>query len=295
MTIPDTIFDTINDNWGSGGYAGAAPAIDTTETQTSSDKVTANVIEVRAQTLRERGEQKNDVFVNRHYTLDVYISTKTSAAQLTLLYDEVEYLLRNTAMTGIQLEHIDKDWSASEWEQGRHSVVLRVAVVALLSDGAVTSAAGVTASMQALLMYGSANAAWVPTHPSDNVSTKQINDWDVENVGASDFASWFVIPLACAKGSLKLYIAQVAIWISDADADDYIDYIDIWGVDFSTPAITQVVQDATNRDSTGVVTWDPTDRDMSAYRMALIKVGTVVTTAAELNFSFPVVKCYYDT
>lgn len=206
MTIPDTIYDTINDNWGAGGYAGVAPAIDTTETQTSSDKVTANVIEVRAHTLRERGEQKNDVFVNRHYTIDVYISTKTSAAQLTLLYDEVEYLLRNTAMTGIQIEHIDKDWSASEWEEGLHATIMRVAVVALLSDGAVTSAAGVTASMQALLMYGSANAAYLPCifgHESAAIFT--IFSGMLSNSGGTDGYALWTFPHPLVKGTLKFY------------------------------------------------------------------------------------------
>ena len=85
MTIADTIFDTINDNWGNGGYAGTTPAIDTTETQTDSDVVTTDVVEVRHYSLRERGEQLNDKYVNRHYTIDVYISSKTDNATLRML------------------------------------------------------------------------------------------------------------------------------------------------------------------------------------------------------------------
>ena len=47
MTVADTIYDTINDNWGNGGYGGTTPAITTSETAKQPDGVTADVIEVR--------------------------------------------------------------------------------------------------------------------------------------------------------------------------------------------------------------------------------------------------------
>jgi len=97
---------------------------------------------VRHYTLREDAKVVNDTYVNRYYTIDVYVSSKTSNAQLKLLYDEVEYLLRNTTMTDLQLVKITKDWSGMLWEFGKHSIILRVELVSLMSDGAITPATG---------------------------------------------------------------------------------------------------------------------------------------------------------
>ena len=162
MTVADTVYDTINDNWGGGGYGGATPEIDVTETQHTTDTVTGDLIEVRHYTLREAPRPVNDTYTNRYYTIDVYVQSKTTNAQLKLLVDEAEYLLRNTAMTDLSLLNITKDWNVMRWRQGVHACVLRVELVSWMSSGAITPAAGTTANMQSLLMYTSANAAWVP-------------------------------------------------------------------------------------------------------------------------------------
>ena len=39
MTVADTIFDTINDNWGGGGYGGDTPTITTSETARQEDVI----------------------------------------------------------------------------------------------------------------------------------------------------------------------------------------------------------------------------------------------------------------
>ena len=298
MTIADTIFDTINDNWGNGGYAGTTPAIDTTETQTDSDVVTTDVVEVRHYSLRERGEQLNDKYVNRHYTIDVYISSKTDNAQLKLVYDEVEYLLRNTTMTGLQLEKIDKDWSVAMWEQGRHSVILRVYVVALLSDGAVTSAAGVTASMQALLMYTSANAAWQPcTLEGWNPTAKGVvsNIGEVENVDNTAIFITYRCPLVPLKGTLKLYIAATKIHVNNANATNYITNTYLEGL-ATTIGKTTIDTDATDKNSAGAKTDTfASAYDCSSYAVIQIRLQTVNADALALSINSVEVQCYYDT
>jgi hypothetical protein len=297
MTIADTIYDTINDNWGSGGYAGDTPAIDTTETQRARDYTTADVVEVRHYTLREQGQQLNDKYVNRRYSLDVYISSKTSSAQLKLLYDEVEYLLRNTAMTGVQLESIDKDWTFTEYEQGRHAIVLRVRVVTFASDGAVTSAAGTTASMQALLMYGSANAAYVPcvfevegTAVIGKVGYSSGTAM-LANVDGSDMVLRYVLALPTNKGSLKLYTTGFRISIYDADADDYVTSVKMYGMDHDT--VTSLLEDATDRTAQGVYTSTVAAADCSSYKQIVVLVGCFNTNAADLDIACVEVNCYY--
>ena len=295
MTIADTIFDTINDNWGNGGYAGTTPAIDTTETQTDSDVVTTDVVEVRHYSLRERGEQVNDKYVNRHYTIDVYISSKTDNAQLKLLYDEVEYLLRNTTMTGLQLEKIDKDWSVAMWEQGRHSVILRVYVVALLSDGAVTSAAGVTDSMQALLMYTSANAAWVPCifDIEQQVSTYIGTGYTITNTGATDAWIQFRLPIPTAKGALKLYISGIKVGLLDADAGDYIDSITLLGVVYNTG--TALNSNTTDYTAPAAIENTFAAVDCSSYDTIILRVTAVLTNTGDYDITYCNLRCYYDT
>ena len=147
MTVAGTVFDTIVDNWGNGGYAGDLPSIDTTETQTSSDVGSDDVIEVRHHTQRETPDQFNDSFTDRFHFIDVYVSSKTSAAQLKLLFDEVEYLLRNTTMTDLKFVNVVKDYTVMMWEQGRHSVVLKFELVTQMSDGAISPAAGAAATI----------------------------------------------------------------------------------------------------------------------------------------------------
>ena len=78
MTVASTIYDTINDNWGNGGYGGVTPEIDNTETQTQTDMGATDVVEVRHYSLREPARQFNDKYTNRFYTIDVYISSKTT-------------------------------------------------------------------------------------------------------------------------------------------------------------------------------------------------------------------------
>jgi len=294
MTEADTIYDTINDNWGSGGYGGAAPAITTTETpQQMTNLTAADVIEVRHKTLRERPKPVNDKYTNRYYFIDIFISSKTSNAQLKLIYDEVEYLLRNTTMTGIQLVNITKDWNVSPPKLAKTAVLLEVEFVALMSDGAVTSAAGATASMQALLMYGAANAAWVPCSYEGCyfASYAEIaGAGQVLNTGATDMTLFFLLPLPTVKGSLKLYISGTKFGLEDADADDYVNNVKIWGI---TDSATILDTDATNYDSAGVKTDTFTAVDCSSYDHIKIEVECVNTNASDLDVHNIKLRCYY--
>ena len=142
MTVADTIHDTIADNWGNGGYAGAAPTITTSETARQPDHIHNDVIEVRHYTLDEDHKQVNNKYADKFYTLVVRVTSKTSAAQLKLIADEAEWLLRNTTMTGVQIHKIRKDYSATDRERIVHGLDMYVTVVDYLADGATVPAAG---------------------------------------------------------------------------------------------------------------------------------------------------------
>lgn len=142
MTISSTIYDTINNNWGNGGYAGTAPAIINSE----SEKVRhegynkTDIVEVRHFTRRLDPRPVNDTYTDKYYTVTVRISSKTSAAQLKLIYDEVEYLLRNETMTSLQLVNIRDDYVPTDSSRGFHAVDMRVEVVTLMASGKVSPA-----------------------------------------------------------------------------------------------------------------------------------------------------------
>jgi hypothetical protein len=143
MTIADTVFDTINDNWGNGGYGGDAPTIvDPAAGTWTDDVVNTDVIEVRQLPDNEYPRKVNDRFVDRFYTIVVRVKSATSAAQLELLLDEVEYLLRNTTMTGVQLDELRKRYPYWRTDDGVFSCDMHVTLVALLASGAITPSTG---------------------------------------------------------------------------------------------------------------------------------------------------------
>lgn len=300
MTIADTVFDVINDNWGSGGYAGATPKIETTETQRSNNVVSTDVIQVRHYTLRDEPQGVNDKYEDHFYSIDVSVSSKTSPAQLELLVNEVDYLLKNTTMTGIQIDakrRIIKDYSEMRWQQAVHSVVLRVHLVALLSDSAVTSAAGVTASMQALLMYGSANAAWIPCvyngYSGSMLVSSSAGVFAPPAAGTKYLG--FIIPLPTLKGTLKLYVGDLKIdGITGLDANNYITQITLNGFKMSTSANTPVFNDATNKTANETITWAHTADDMSSYDYVHVFI-TTEGAGNTLRISNLLAKCYYAT
>ena len=79
-----------------------------------------------------------------------------------------------------------------------------------------------------LLMFGSANAAWVPCILDGTGSWptgKLQGDWTMSNVDGTDFWAVFRCPLPTTKGSLKLYVAGTQVGILDADAAGGGDYV----------------------------------------------------------------------
>jgi hypothetical protein len=200
-------------------------------------------------------------------------------------------------MTGIQLLGIDKDWAVSEYEQGRHAVVLHVRVVALLSDGAVTSAGGTTASMQALLMYGSANAAWVPCvyYGEHYEGATVANIGFIENTGTTDEIWYFLLPLPTTKGSLKLYVTGLRVDIQDADADDYVTAVYIYGMSYTGATEIDPTDYTTDRTAQGRYTYALADTDMSSYAEVMVRVSCVCTNAADLDIGAVCLLCFYST
>jgi hypothetical protein len=314
MTVADTIYDTINDNWGNGGYGGTKPSMQPSETKTGEDTVTADVVEVRHFTLRNDPRPVNDTYTDKFYSVVVRITSKTSAAQLKLVKDEVEYLLRNTTMTDLTLVNIRESYVSTSRDFGVHGVDLTVEVASYLASGAITPSTGSAGDMTIggdltvtggditmgsydlgeALMLGSANAAWVHC-PLQGWTVQAAfaitSNGRIYNVDGTDGSIFFDIPLAATKGSLKLYLSGTKIALADADATDYIDTTYVLG--FATEAVSVIDTDTTNKTAVQVHTDTFTAVDCSTYTGLRIRLDAVNTTGGELEVAWVAVQGYY--
>jgi hypothetical protein len=165
-----------------------------------------------------------------------------------------------------------------------------------LSDTTLTGA-----YLEDLLMFGSANAVWVPCN-FDGWTGQRPDAGAVgyRNVDATNPSWQFCLPLPTSKGSLKLYCSGVKVSIFDADAAAYVDLIRVMGMDTTTP-FTAVYTDTTNMTSQDE--WKSDDElgawgaatDMSGYGQVKVFLNIVVDAAYELDINYVSVKCYYAT
>lgn len=159
--------------------------------------------------------------------------------------------------------------------------------------------AGMTeAQLADLLMYGSANAAWVPmayigvnVHDRVTVAAGQFR-----NTGAGAMALSFTLTLPCTKGTLKLYIKSLKIGVQDADDGDYINTSYIYG--YNELAQTQIDIDATDHKTAGDKTFagaviPASAVDVSGYQSVVVHLVCVNADASDLDITNVRMECYY--
>jgi len=178
-----------------------------------------------------------------------------------------------------------------------HMEQVTVMMVSLLETSTSGYGANTSANyLNSLLMYGSANAAWVPCtllgidYPA---KIKASGGW-MSNVDAQDMYVLFNLPMPTTKGSLKLYISGLRLVIFDADATDYVTQVIIYPMK-ETGAAAAILQDTTDRTAQGDYTYTFTAADCSTYDLISVYVQTVNTDAADLDFGPPLIRCYYAT
>jgi len=290
MTVADTVYDVINDNWGGGGYGGAAPSIDNTESDVTTDSVKADVIEVRHYTV-------NDTYTNRGYFIDIFISSTTSAAQLKLIVDEVEYLLRNTAMTDLQFVNVTKDYSVTKWMQAKHAVILKVELVSLMSSGAITPASSTGYNWHEAMMITSTYAAWVPLgfYGADAGLMEYTGGLSMSIIDANvDMIFYQLSGIPPLKGSLKLYISGVRVDLDDADASNYIDRMRVLGMSDGAGWAT-LNDNNTNYTAAEYIEYTFAGVDASAHDTVGLYINLVSANAGNIDIRSVMLRCYYDT
>ena len=152
------------------------------------------------------------------------------------------------------------------------------------------------AQMADLMMFGSANAAWVPcsVFAIDDFADATFSGGALSNVGANDYLAAVKIPLPVAKGSLKLYITGYRFIIFDADATNKVTASYLYGFD-SDGANTLITSDGTDYDAQGTHTKSFSEDDWSGHSGLFIYYTTDVADANALDIKGIQVQCYYDT
>jgi hypothetical protein len=181
------------------------------------------------------------------------------------------------------------------------------AVVGNLTVGGTVSITGVTTftdetltstQIADLLMFGSANAAYVPlSYNGSNVAARYTNSLGVFlNTGASDLSLDFSLPLPCTKGTLKLYLKNLKYGVQDADADDFINTVYIYGHNGNSS--TQLDIDNTNTIAAADVTFagavmPASAIDVSGYQSVTVYIVCSNTDAYDLDIANVRMECYY--
>lgn len=143
-----------------------------------------------------------------------------------------------------------------------------------------------------LLMFGSANAAWVPcVFVGDNLRKFTYQSPHYRNVDATDGAMGFTLPLPTNKGSLKLYVTGLRVVVYGANATNKIDHAYLFANDFDTQTI--LINDGTDRTAQGVYEYALADTDVSGYTDIVVTLAYLVANASTLRLTAPMVECYY--
>lgn len=151
-----------------------------------------------------------------------------------------------------------------------------------------------------LLMFGSANATRVPLILEAGDPNDQFESvfGHVRNIGATDFTVDFALPEPCTKDTLKLTLKNLFFRLPDADENDYIDTVNIYG--HNDAGRTVLDSDDTDHTSVGNKTFSGATMpaaaiDVSSYHKVTVKFNVVSATAAQLELSNVTMECYYTT
>jgi len=144
------------------------------------------------------------------------------------------------------------------------------------------------------LMYGSSNKTWVPVifeGTLGGVGNVGFTSMRYRNVNANDDYWYFALPLATQKGTLKLYIDDAILHITQADSTNYVRDFGVYGM--SRTSSVQIIEDSTDRKTAGDYTYASNAIDVSSYEVVRVYLRTYVSNASNLRISSIELGCYY--
>ena len=150
------------------------------------------------------------------------------------------------------------------------------------------------AQLEDLLMFGSANAAWVPCvyfiNAVPELLDQTLSGWMKPITTGTKY--WcFKLPLPTVKAGLKLYISGSRVCLNDADGSDYVDETHVEGITESATAV--INNDMTNYDSKAKHDDTFTAVDCSGYDSVNVELKIVIAATADFILSDVLLRCYY--
>jgi len=312
-TIPDSVKAQLDADWTAAG--GAEPTYYVSEDFRTNPPLGQDAVWIPTETLDTRIEAVNDTYANKLHTLNIIVNTQTSEDRLKELADEVERILNATAITGMTYQKVKTRRNISDKRKKHYQELLVLDMREHLSSSASAHGAGTTgdfavvgdltvggtlttatqAQIDDLLMFGSANAAWVPCvyEIEQEIGKVKGTGYTITNIDATDTWLQFRLPLPPVKGSLKLYTSGVRVGVLDAGVADYLDTITILGVLFNTATV--INQDTTNYDSQQEVETLFGAVDSSSYSVVQVRLNIVCTGAGDIDIDYVNLRCFYDT
>jgi len=293
-TIPDSISATLTTQWTAAG--GVLPTIYVTEDHVYSNPPPGGLdyIWIPAKSLLYNPKRMNDKYKNRTYTLELVANSATTADRLKEISDEIERVLDLYPITGVTLQNITNRQIVTPERMNRPMEQITITMVSLLTTSTSGYGANTSANyLNSLLMYGAANAAWVPCIMEGASANAQyyVTASTIVNLGAVDCYYRFSLPLPTSKGSLKLYISGIRVGIYDAGVADYVTQTLIYGDVYDTA--TGLLNDTTDYNSPQRMENTFAAVDCSVYDHIHATLLTFVTTGTELDIIFVTIRCYY--
>ena len=155
-----------------------------------------------------------------------------------------------------------------------------------------------TAIIADLLMFGSANAAYVPMmlQGGEEHSEYSVDTGYIRTVGANNYSLSLGLPKPTVMGSLKLYLKNLKFGVFAADVNDFIGVVTIFGLNGKDR--TQLDTDGTDHTSAGDKTFSggvmPASAiDVSGYQSIYVSVGIVGNTVDQGMWTNFRMECYY--
>ena len=157
-----------------------------------------------------------------------------------------------------------------------------------------------SALLDDIVGYGSSNSAfWSTVYQSNHLAEAvDYSNGYMMNTSANDTWFNFALMLPTSKGSLKLYVKDIMIEVNAADANNYVDTInmDLMRDDASSQVVNEVNPGgAGNITAQGTYTiTNAAADDASSYSTVVVSLLVRVNGANNFLWLSPMVECYYD-
>lgn len=143
---------------------------------------------------------------------------------------------------------------------------------------------------------GVANHEWIPCAYMDtyDVDTWRCSVGVLYNIGATNTKLSFMLPLPTNRDGKKLYIDGIRISVMQANATNYVDFIQARGLTFTGAIQLAGLVIGTNRTTAGLYPSLATAVDCSIYEQITCEIAVITANLHGLRLTGIHLRCYYD-